>query len=83
MQYEHLRLFPINPKQAANYRKALACSGAKSDPADAHMLARFLREHHDQLRPWEGDTAETRRIANCGEKSWKPVKVRPNGSAAC
>ena len=76
MQYEHLRLFPINPKQAANYRKALACSGAKSDPADAHMLARFLREHHDQLRPWEGDTAETRRIAALCELRRKIVEAR-------
>lgn len=76
MQYEHLRLFPINPKKAANYRKALACSGAKSDPADAHMLARYLREHHDHLRAWEGDTLETRRIAALCELRRKIVEAR-------
>ena len=76
MQYDHLRLFPINPKQAANYRKALSCSGAKSDPADADMLARFVREHHDQLREWKGDTAETRLIARLCELRRKVVETR-------
>ena len=45
MQYDFLVLFPINPKQLADYRKALYPSGAKSDPTDAELLARFLREH--------------------------------------
>lgn len=76
MQYEHLILFPINPKQAANYRKALSCSGAKSDPADADMLARFVREHHDQLREWKGDTAETRLISRLCELRRKIVETR-------
>src|SRR5262245_34169206 len=55
MQYEHLVLFPINPLQLARYREALSVSGKKDDPGDAQLLARFLRDHRDQLRAWKPD----------------------------
>lgn len=48
-QYDFLVLFPLNPKQLADYRSAVAPSGAKSDPFDAELLARFWREHHAQF----------------------------------
>jgi transposase len=62
MKYAHLVLFPLNPKQLANYRKALFPSGAKDDPGDAELLARFVREHHPQLRAWRPDDALTREL---------------------
>ena len=36
-------VYPVNPLQAARYRERLAVSGAKSDAADAHMLADMVR----------------------------------------
>jgi len=60
MKYEGLTLFPINPKQLARYREAFSPSGAKNDPGDAELLARFLREHHPRLRMWRPDDAVTR-----------------------
>jgi transposase len=60
MKYPHLVLFPLNPKQLAKYRQAFSPSGAKNDPGDAELLARFVREHHALLRAWRPDDAVTR-----------------------
>ena len=71
MQYPQLVLFPINPKQAARYRQALVHSGRKDDPTDAECLARFVREHHRQLRAWkpaDPSPASWPNSSNCGEK---------------
>lgn len=62
MKYDHLTLFPLNPKQLAKYRQAFAPSGAKSDPGDAELLARFLREHQQHLRAWRPDDPLTREL---------------------
>lgn len=62
MQYEFLTLYPINPKQLADYRKALCPSGAKSDPTDAELLARFLRECRDKIRAWQPEDPATRTL---------------------
>jgi transposase len=62
MKYDCLVLFPINPKQLARYREAFAPSGAKDDPGDAELLARFVREHHLRLRAWKPDDALTRSL---------------------
>jgi transposase len=55
MQYEFLLLCPINPTQLAAYRRALHPSGVKDDPTDAELVAKFLREHIDQMRVWRPD----------------------------
>jgi transposase len=62
MKYDCLVLFPINPKQLAKYREALYPSGAKDDPTDAELLARFAREHHPRLRAWKPDDSLTRSL---------------------
>lgn len=51
-------VYPVNPLQAARYRERLAISGAKSDAADAHMLADMVRTDSHQLRPMAGDSAD-------------------------
>jgi transposase len=51
-------VYAVNPLQAARYRERLAVSGAKSDAADAHMLADMVRTDSHQLRPMAGDSAE-------------------------
>ena len=47
-------VFPVNPLQAAQYRKRHAVSGAKSDAGDAHVLAAMVRTDAHQLRPVAG-----------------------------
>ena len=37
------QVYPINPLQVARYRERHSVSGAKSDPADAHVLADMVR----------------------------------------
>jgi transposase len=51
-------VFAINPLQASRYRERHGVSGAKSDAADAHVLADMVRTGSCQLRPVAGDTAQ-------------------------
>lgn len=76
MQYPQLALFPINPKQAARYREALANSGKKDDSTDAELLARFVREHHASLRRWQPDDQVTRQLGRLTELRRKAVELR-------
>lgn len=46
----------VNPLQAARFRDRLGVSGAKSDAADAHVLADMVRTHAHELRPVAGDS---------------------------
>jgi transposase len=55
-------VFAVNPLQAARYRERLGVSGAKSDTADAHMLADMVRTDSHQLRPVAGDSAEAEAV---------------------
>jgi hypothetical protein len=47
----------VNPLQASRYRERHGVSGAKSDGADAHMLADMVRTDSHQLRAVAGDSA--------------------------
>src|SRR5262249_55826340 len=55
-------VFAVNPLQAAQYRKRHAVSGAKSDAADAHVLADMVRTDSHQLRPVAGDSAQAEAV---------------------
>jgi transposase len=46
----------VNPRQSARFRDRLGVSGAKSDAADAHVLADMVRTHSHELRPVAGDS---------------------------
>ena len=48
-------VFPVNPLQASRCRERHGVSGAKSDGADAHVLADMVRTDWHQLRPAAGD----------------------------
>lgn len=50
-------VYPVNPLQAAIYRKLHSVSGAKSDPGDAHELAEMVRLDRARLHPAAGDSA--------------------------
>jgi transposase len=49
-------VYAINPLQVARYRERHGVSGAKSDAADAHVLADMVRTDRHQLRPLIGDS---------------------------
>src|SRR6516164_9261400 len=51
-------VYPVNPLQASRYRERHGVSGAKSDGADAHVLADMVRTDSHQLRPVAGDSAQ-------------------------
>jgi transposase len=55
-------VFAVNPLQAARYRERHAVSGAKSDAADAHVLADMVRTDAHQLRPVAGDSAQAEAV---------------------
>jgi len=50
------QVFAINPLSAARYRQRHSTSGAKSDTADAHLLAEIVRLDRDHHRPIAGDS---------------------------
>lgn len=52
------RVFAINPKAVDRYRDRYAPSGAKSDPADALVLAHLLRTDRDRHRPMPADSEQ-------------------------
>ena len=49
-------VFAINPMQVARYRERHSTSGAKSDAADAHLLAEIVRLDRAHHRPIAGDS---------------------------
>ncbi|WP_329056519.1 IS110 family transposase [Amycolatopsis sp. NBC_01488] len=52
----------VNPLQAAEFRRRLGVSGAKSDAGDAHVLADMVRTHAHELRPVAGDSAQAEAV---------------------
>jgi transposase len=56
------QVYAINPLQAARAREAHGVSGAKSDAADAHVLADTARTHSHQLRAVAGDSEHAQAV---------------------
>ncbi|MDX6281592.1 MAG: hypothetical protein QOH03_2663, partial [Kribbellaceae bacterium] len=50
-------VFAVNPLSVSRFRERHGVSGAKSDAADAHLLADMVRTDSHQLRPLAADTA--------------------------
>lgn len=50
-------VYAINPMSVARYRERHSTSGAKSDAADAHLLAEIVRVDRHHHRPVAGDSA--------------------------
>ena len=76
MAHAFITLFPINPSQAAKYRETFAPSGAKDDPVDAQLLMDLLRLHREQLKPWQPDDVQTRKIRGLSEERRHAVNLR-------
>jgi transposase len=56
------QIYAVNPLQAARYRERRGVSGAKSDTADAHVLADMVRTDRHQLRLVAGDSAQAEAV---------------------
>ena len=65
MNVDFLLLYPVNPQNLAQFRKAFYPSGAKDDPQDALLLLEMLEKHRDRLRVWVPDDADTLRSFGC------------------
>lgn len=61
-KYDHLVLYPINPRMLAKFREALAPSGKKDDPADAQLLLALVSTHQAKLKPWRPADEHTRTL---------------------
>jgi transposase len=55
-------LYAINPKSVERYRTRTRVSRAKTDPADAELLARILLTDRERHRPLSGSSAEREEI---------------------
>jgi transposase len=65
-------VYAINPKAVERYRGRTRTAGAKSDPADAELLARILltdRDRHQPLRPSSPHVEEIRVLARHDERA--------------
>ena len=71
-------VYPINPLQVARYRERHSTSGAKSDAADAHLLAEIVRVDRAHHRPVAGDTelAEHVKVATRAHQTMIWSRVR-------
>jgi hypothetical protein len=56
------QVYAINPMAVARYRDRYRVSGAKSDAADAKLLADLVRTDRHNHRPLEGDSAHAEAI---------------------
>ena len=55
------RVFVLNARDVYFYAKALGARG-KTDRTDARVIARYLAEHHDTVKPWAPGTAAQARL---------------------
>jgi transposase len=60
--YLWITLYAINPITLQKFREAFVTSRAKDDGKDAQYLAELLLSHHQKLKPWQPDDAQTRRL---------------------
>ena len=76
LQYEFLRLYPVNPDMVQKYRKAFYPSGSKSDPGDAGLALEILDKHGNRLRVWKPDDEKTRLIGALARQRREAVEER-------
>lgn len=61
-KYEHLVLFPVNPRMLAGLRRAFSPRGAKDDPSDAEIALDILLQHRDKLHAWMPEYPRARQL---------------------
>ena len=68
-------VYLINPRQLANYRKAVDVRN-KTDPLDAWLLARFLVRESDSLRPYKPLCTQSKQLWSLLKRRASAVKAR-------
>lgn len=71
------KIYALNPKAVERYRGRTRTTGAKTDPADAALLARILltdRDRHRPLRPASPQTEEIRALARQDERASRDTR---------
>ena len=76
LKYEHLVLFPVNPRLLAGLRRAFSPSGAKDDPTDAELAVDILQQYPDKLKAWTPDDPRTRQLQAMVEARRRLVEQR-------
>jgi transposase len=76
MKFPHITLVPVHPATFAKYRKAFQPSGAKSDTADAKLLAEMVMTHPDKFSPIQPESPAVRALAQLVESRRKLVQDR-------
>lgn len=73
MGYEHIVLYPVNPKSITSFREAFYPSGKKDDAVDAEVQLELIEKHRDKLRQLEPADPETRSLGILSEHRRKMV----------
>ena len=73
MAYDHIVLYPVNPKSAASFRETFYPSGKKDDPVDADVLLELLYKHEERLKPLDPADPATRSLGILSEHRRKLV----------
>lgn len=73
-QQRGLTVYVLNPRDVCFYAKAL--SRGKTDRSDAQVISRYLREHHDHLRPFAPGTVAEQAIEQLMQRRERAVVHR-------
>lgn len=76
LEYDFVRIFPVNPLTLCRFREAWSPSQAKDDPTDADLLLDILCKHSERLRMLTPDDADTRILGRLTEARRKAVDLR-------
>jgi transposase len=76
LEHPSITVYPVNPNALANYRKAFAHGGGKTDPVDAKLILQYLQHYRDQLRPLLPNSPLTRELAALAEDRRRLVEQR-------
>ena len=63
LEHRQVRIYPVNPNALANYRKAFAHGGGRTDPVDANLILQFLLHYRQQLRELNRNHPLTRELS--------------------
>lgn len=72
-----MRVFVLNARDVYFYAKALSARG-KTDRLDAGVIARYVAEHHDRLRPWQPAGATEQALQALLGRRWLVTTQRVN-----
>lgn len=74
MAYEHITLYPVNPKSLAAFRETFHPSGKKDDVVDADVALEMLYKHQEKMRAFQPADPATRELGMLSEHRLKLVR---------